>query len=322
MENLKEFLESTTIHGLSYIATCRSKIGKVGWLLAVTLCFGCAGYLIQSAFSDWADSPVSTTITPHPVAHLPFPDVTICPPKGLNSALKYDLMMTANMTLNVSQTDKLMQGAKKAFGRNAAKTFAENMQSLVNKENLEKVFEGFIGFPEETDQGFLMRLTGVEGSIQSPGYGQNFSLDQFRLVMGRQIHYQLDIKDRMDKKSTLMIEVQVDGEVEGKMTINDAKFTAFENKLSWNEAEAFCVSGGGHLATVASEIENASITNDSPIEIARINYRIKHSEVIRSMEDNGHNKKLSPFIGPLLPIRDYVKLPELNNQTLTLGTEL
>ena len=72
----------------------------------------------------------------------------------------------------------------------------------------------------------------------------------------------------------------------------------------------------------ASEIENTSITNDFPFEIARTNYRIKHPEVIRSKEDNGHNKKLSPFIGPLLPIRGYAKLPELNNQTLTLGTEL
>ena len=64
MEHLKEYLESSTIHGLYYISTCQSKTAKAGWLLIVILGFGCAGYLIQSSFSDWADSPVTTTITP------------------------------------------------------------------------------------------------------------------------------------------------------------------------------------------------------------------------------------------------------------------
>ena len=116
MENLKEYLETSTIHGVFYISTSKSHVAKAGWFMIVILGFGCAGYLIQSSFSDWADSPVSTTITPHPVADLPFPDVTICPPKGLNSALKYDLMMTAKMTLSQEKKDVMLKQATTLFG--------------------------------------------------------------------------------------------------------------------------------------------------------------------------------------------------------------
>ena len=112
MEPLREFLESTSIHGLAHVSTSKSKAAKVGWLMIVVFGFGFAGFLIQSSFSDWANSPVSTTITPKPVADLPFPDVTVCPPKGLNSALKYDLMMTSNMTLSQATKDKLLEQAE------------------------------------------------------------------------------------------------------------------------------------------------------------------------------------------------------------------
>ena len=81
METLREFLESTTIHGLSRIASSKSKPAKVGWLLVVIFGFGIAGFVIHSSFSEWDDSPVSTTITSCLVADLPFPNVTICPPK-------------------------------------------------------------------------------------------------------------------------------------------------------------------------------------------------------------------------------------------------
>ena len=56
--------------------------------------------LINSSFADWAESPVATTVTPHSVADLQFPNFTIWHPKGLNRALKYDLMKLAKKNLS------------------------------------------------------------------------------------------------------------------------------------------------------------------------------------------------------------------------------
>ena len=73
METCKEFLESTTIHGLVYISTSRSKLVKLSWLLAVLICFCVAGNLIRQAYEDWNESPTSSVITTQSVDKLQFP---------------------------------------------------------------------------------------------------------------------------------------------------------------------------------------------------------------------------------------------------------
>ena len=50
MENVKTFLESSTIHGLAYIATGRKYV-RLLWVLVVIAGFTGAGVLILSIFS-------------------------------------------------------------------------------------------------------------------------------------------------------------------------------------------------------------------------------------------------------------------------------
>ena len=99
MENLRTFFESSTIHGLAYIASGRKHV-RLFWILVVIAGFTGAGVLIYSSFQSWSDSPVKTTIETHPIAEITFPKVTVCPPKNTYTDLNYDLMMTENMTLN------------------------------------------------------------------------------------------------------------------------------------------------------------------------------------------------------------------------------
>ena len=82
MDTVREFLETSTIHGLSHISKVESKLGKAAWTIIVFASFISAGYLISGSYKDWGDSPVSATISTHPIANLPFPKVTVCPPKG------------------------------------------------------------------------------------------------------------------------------------------------------------------------------------------------------------------------------------------------
>ena len=78
---LCEFLENSTIHGLVHISTAKSRVTRAAWLAIVVVCFSSAILMIRDSYKDWQESPVSTTITTHPIKELQFPDVTICPPR-------------------------------------------------------------------------------------------------------------------------------------------------------------------------------------------------------------------------------------------------
>ena len=65
MNAFKDFLESTTIHGLIYISTSRSTLGKLAWSSFVLARFSLAAYLISSSYMEMQESPISTSISTH-----------------------------------------------------------------------------------------------------------------------------------------------------------------------------------------------------------------------------------------------------------------
>ena len=110
MEGLRDYLESSTIHGLAYIASTRKFI-RVLWTLVVVGGFTGAGYMIYQSFQSWEESPVKTTIETLPITEITLPKVTVCPPKNTFTNLNYDLMMLENMTLDNDTRDELTQYA-------------------------------------------------------------------------------------------------------------------------------------------------------------------------------------------------------------------
>ena len=88
---VRDFLESSTIHGLVHISTAKSKTAKAIWVAIVVACFAFAIHMIIDSYKEWQESPVSTTITTHPITELEFPTVTVCPPRGSNTALNHPL---------------------------------------------------------------------------------------------------------------------------------------------------------------------------------------------------------------------------------------
>ena len=99
MEGVRNFLESSTIHGLAYIAKS-GKYVRPFWTITVIAGFTCAGFLIYASFNDWRENPIKTTVDTRPITELTFPKVTVCPPKNTYTDLNYDLMMLENMTLD------------------------------------------------------------------------------------------------------------------------------------------------------------------------------------------------------------------------------
>ena len=87
----REFLESSTIHGLVHISTAKSKAARAVWVVIVVACFATAIYMITGSYKEWHESPVSTTITTHPITELQFPEVTVCPPRESNTVVNQAL---------------------------------------------------------------------------------------------------------------------------------------------------------------------------------------------------------------------------------------
>ena len=99
MEEVRNYLESSTVHGLGYISTTR-RLVKLFWIAVVITGFTGAGVMIYQSFDAWEDSPVKTTIETQPITEITFPKVTVCPPRDTYTDLNYDLMMLQNTTLD------------------------------------------------------------------------------------------------------------------------------------------------------------------------------------------------------------------------------
>jgi acid-sensing ion channel, other len=76
---VSEYLKTSTIHGVKYIAEKdRSWIEKAWWVLVICVSILCCGKLIMDA---WNTNPIIISFTdkPTPIWQLPFPVVTLCP---------------------------------------------------------------------------------------------------------------------------------------------------------------------------------------------------------------------------------------------------
>ena len=133
MKNVTAFLESSTIHGLAYIATGRKYV-RLFWILVVIGGFTGAGVLIYQSFQSWDESPVKTTIETLPITEIKLPKVTVCPPKNTFTNLNYDLMMTENMTLDDVERSELTQYAVGLIQESVHKTVMKNL-SLIEEQN-------------------------------------------------------------------------------------------------------------------------------------------------------------------------------------------
>ena len=111
---LKQFLESSTIHGLVYIST-ENKFARFFWFLVVVIGFSYSGYLIQKSVNNWSESPIKTTIETRPISEIAFPKVTVCPPKDTFTDLNYDLMLLENMTMTNETRQEFLDIAQSVF---------------------------------------------------------------------------------------------------------------------------------------------------------------------------------------------------------------
>ena len=91
MEGVREFLESSTIHGLTYISATRNKLTRLLWIAIVFCGFFVAGFLIIKSFLDWDKNPIDSSIQTFPISEVHFPTITVCPPKVQHDLFPYNI---------------------------------------------------------------------------------------------------------------------------------------------------------------------------------------------------------------------------------------
>lgn len=101
MDDFKYFLESSSINGLSHIASSR-KLSRLFWITVVVTGFLGASFLINSSFQAWNESPINTVIETLSIDKIGFPQISVCPPKNTFTSLNYDLLM-ANHTSRLDE---------------------------------------------------------------------------------------------------------------------------------------------------------------------------------------------------------------------------
>ena len=275
MDLAKEIFETSTIHGLSYISEAKTKGAKIIWAITVLASFFTAGVLIRNSYRDWASSPISTSISTHPISSLIFPQVTVCPPKGTNTALNYDLA-TVNSSFSTEAKNFLGNIVPKLFIEKDHIKYGNTLKALTNEDNICDIYKGFQTVPSHLGQnGFVVKINKLSGHITTPGFGGEVSKDDY--INSHHYHYILEfppnIGELLGPTGSLVMKLDVDTrEEEGwREWVEYRKQPRYqyqepENGRTWEEAEENCTDLGGHLASVSSDEYNAQVFISLPVE--------------------------------------------------------
>ena len=257
---IREFLEVSNLHGLSHISKAKSTWGKILWAISVVVSFSLAAILINNSFRDWSDHPFSSVISTYSIKSLKFPNVTVCPPKGTNTALNHDLV-NLKTSFTSSEKELLNNELNTIFFGNDNKRYARTLSGISNKKNLREIYDGFQTIPKQfSDSAFALKLSGPKGEIHSPKPSDK--------VEQQRIHYKLEFPEHIGllvgETGELVLNLEIDTRAEGALLEyrmgskydmpGNRKIISYESG-SWETANKYCESQGGHLASVGTKFD-------------------------------------------------------------------
>ena len=259
---IREFLESSTIHGLVHISAAKTQAARTAWVAIVVICFAMAISMITSSYDEWQESPLSTTITTHPIKKLQFPAVSVCPPRGSNTALNQVLEKMKGRNFTGKERQKLINMSREIFSQGQTKMHAKQMSELLSPENIRSIVNKQAVMPSVDKDTNIITLTSreLEGSFSTPGFRDSECRGDF-FNRPHLLHYEIvfppGTKDALGD-GNLIISVQTKDEWSFSW---DKPLQLYNKKMKLNmtEAENFCVSQGKHLASVTSIEEEKEV---------------------------------------------------------------
>ena len=220
MDGLKEFLESSTIHGLFYIATNR-RVARLLWICVVIAGFTTAGVLICQSFASWEESPVSTTIETRSISDLEFPGVVVCPAKNSFTTLNPDLIRDKNLW-----DGNTIRRLKKILLEDTSDSNVENkfkeMTSFFEKDKFFNWYKGesallypSIGcdFLDRCRKYFAPKTSATSGKFATPYFREPFHEEDFLLVLTFDVT--IYVPEEIRKNGSISLVIDIDYDIEG-----------------------------------------------------------------------------------------------------------
>ena len=208
MKLLKEFLETSSIHGLLHISS-NTSFAKVFWVITVIIGFSLATVIINESFVSWNNSPISTLIETKPIEELKFPNVTVCPPQDTYTTLNYDLQKLEGIEMDNATRNELFDLAFRLYHEYHVNETMESLEFIIEENRFQNWYLGLTNVTvpppmklirSANKTQFNITTSSLPGSVQTIGFGQPFEEANFvpNLDLNVKIgfDYNLDEKDR------------------------------------------------------------------------------------------------------------------------------
>ena len=253
MEGIRTFLESSTIHGLSYISTTR-RYARLLWMCILIMGFSGAGYMIQEAFQNWAANPETTNIKTLPLSEITLPKMTVCPPKNTFTDLNYDLWLalTSNKSISAGTWKDLFVKAVQLSESDNFETLMQNLTKFQEDKRFYNWYHGYseISLPsEDSYKGFTFRISSsaASGVVKSQNFGEAFNKD----LLEKKLYYNARVvpPENIQKNANITLHIKIE-------------------KLSIKELHK----GFGYYDKDKDEVKVNYVTIDSDLTIVHKNY--------------------------------------------------
>ena len=213
MEHVKEFLDSSTIHGLSWISGTR-RWSRLFWILIVIGGFSGAGYLIYTSFDNWEKSPITTTIETLPISQITFPNVTVCPPRNSFLNLNDDFKQSENIKLDNDTRDELFDFALEVIQDEFHEEIMTNMSKVEDPERYYNWYHGYTKiqypfYPAWTNQlWYFVYTSATSGNISTQHFGDKFDPNKVddNIYIRIRVNVPPSVVD--DQNTTLMFDIK------------------------------------------------------------------------------------------------------------------
>ena len=181
MEHLKTFLDTSTIHGLSWIVSTK-RLSRLFWILTVIGGFTGAIYIIYESFSNWGKNPVTTTIETMPISEITFPNVTVCPPKSSFLNLNYDILQSEKVELNIEARKELLDYAFDVIQDEFYNEMMTNQSKVQYTDRYYNWYHGLTSisyvYHENKQLKYSITTTATSGNITTQSFGEKIEADK------------------------------------------------------------------------------------------------------------------------------------------------
>ena len=236
MEGAREFLQSSTIHGLSYLTGNRGLV-RLFWICVVIAGFTGSFILIQKSFSSWADSPISTTIETLPIREIDFPNVTVCPPRNSFTSLNPDLLISRNITFDQEKRKELSDYVPyAAYDLTYKANGGEYEEFLEGERKYSDWYRGISGF-ELTKTRFSstkyydFHTAAPNGSFSTPYFGEPYNVTMSDCGLTTWVYIYVPENLTIGSKIVVDLDYEVDDDegdfyisLQGKQTKNSSSY--------------------------------------------------------------------------------------------------